>query len=92
MLIATCLVSNLRYFGIVPRAPLQLHLAVAKFFQKGENTHTGPFSATPGAKAGLHFTAAFILVIFSKKLSQEQRQAQANILPISEFTGIATSN
>lgn len=88
MLIATCLVSSLHYFGIVPRAPLQLHLAVAKFFQKGENTHTGPFSAT----RGLRFTAAFILVIFSKTLSQEHRQAQANILPISEFTGIATSN
>lgn len=49
------------------------------------------FSVTPGIKAGLHFTAAFILAIFSKTLSQEQRQTQANILPISEFTGNATT-
>lgn len=54
--------------------------------------NSSDFSVTPGIKVGLHyFTAALILVIFSKTLSQEQRQAQANILPVSEFTGIATS-
>lgn len=54
--------------------------------------NSSDFSVTPGIKVGLRFTAAFILVIFSKTLSQEQRQARTNILPISEFTGIATSN
>jgi len=54
--------------------------------------NSSDFSVTPRIKVGLHFTAALIPVIFSKTLSQEQRQAQAHILPISEFTGITTSN
>lgn len=38
--------------------------------------NSNDFSVTPGIKVELHFTAAFILVIFSKTLSQEQRQGK----------------
>lgn len=79
---------------------MKLHLGMATLHKRGERTcgqthshcNSSDFSITPGIEAWLHFTAALILLIFSEALSQEQRQAQANTLPASEFTGIATSN
>lgn len=60
--------------------------------QTHSHCNSSVFSITPRVEVWLHFTAVLILLIFSKALSQEQRQAQANTLPTSEFTGIATGN
>jgi len=95
--VGTALTGNVHYLGTVPTAAMKLHLGMATLHKRGEcQTHShcnsSDFSITPGIEAWLHFTAALILLIFSEALSQEQRQAQANTLPASEFTGIATSN